>query len=47
MLSIGNPISGEHYDLYTIEETLENILDLLNDADIESVRDYFSILIRF
>ena len=35
MLSMGKPISGEHHDLYNIEETLEDILGLLNDADIE------------
>lgn len=35
MLSMGNPISGEHHDLYNIEENLEDILGLLNDADIE------------
>lgn len=35
MLSMGNPISGEHHDLYNIEETLEDILGLLNDANIE------------
>lgn len=32
---MGRPISGEHHDLYDIEETLEDILGLLNDADIE------------
>ncbi|MGH1517885.1 transposase family protein [Chryseobacterium sp. JK1] len=36
MLSMGKPISGEHHDLYNIEETLEEILGLLHDADIES-----------
>lgn len=36
MLSLGKPISGEHHDLYNIEETLEEILGLLHDADIES-----------
>ena len=35
MLSMGKPISGEHHDLYNIKETLDDILDLLNDADIE------------
>ncbi|QQM28627.1 transposase [Elizabethkingia sp. M8] len=35
MLSMGEPISGEHHDLYKIEETLEEILSLLSDADIE------------
>lgn len=34
MLSMGKPISGEHHDLYNIEETLEDILGLLNEADI-------------
>ncbi len=32
---MGSPISGEHHDLYNIEDTLEDILGLLNDADIE------------
>lgn len=35
MIIRGKPISGEHHDLYDIEETLEDILGLLNDADIE------------
>ncbi|HIB8192836.1 TPA: transposase [Elizabethkingia anophelis] len=35
MLSMGEPISGEHHDLYKIEETLEEILSLLSDADRE------------
>lgn len=35
MLSLGEPVSGEHHDLYNIEETLEKILSLLNDAEIE------------
>ncbi|MDV3567985.1 hypothetical protein CMU71_13880 [Elizabethkingia anophelis] len=32
---MGESISGEHHDLYKIEETLEEILSLLSDADIE------------
>ena len=28
-------ISGEHHDLYNIKENLNEILSLLNDADIE------------
>ncbi|SIQ95816.1 hypothetical protein SAMN05880574_13914 [Chryseobacterium sp. RU37D] len=32
---MGNPISGEYYDLFRIKEILDDILDLLNDADIE------------
>ncbi|UTX48882.1 hypothetical protein [Chryseobacterium sp. MA9] len=35
MLSMGEPVSGEHYDLYNIKETFEDILDLLDEADIE------------
>ena len=35
MLSLGEPISGEHHDIYNIEETLEDILGLLNESDIE------------
>lgn len=35
MLSLGNPISGEHHDLYNIKDTLEEIISLLNEADIE------------
>ncbi len=35
MLSMGEPISGEHHDLYKIEETLEEILSLLSNAEIE------------
>lgn len=35
MLSMGKPISGEHHDLYNIEDTLEDIFGLLDAADIE------------
>ncbi len=35
MLSVEEPIMGEYYDLYKIEETLEEILSLLSDVDIE------------
>jgi len=35
MLSMGKPISGEHHDLYNIEETLEEIVALLDASDIE------------
>lgn len=35
MLSLGEPLSGEHHDLYNIEATLETILSLLQEADIE------------
>ncbi|MBW3524956.1 transposase [Chryseobacterium sp. NKUCC03_KSP] len=35
MLSMGKPISGEHHDLYNIEDTLEEIFGLLDDADIK------------
>jgi hypothetical protein len=35
MLSMGKPISGEHHDIYNIEDTLEDIFGLLDDADIE------------
>ncbi|WP_235130105.1 transposase [Chryseobacterium indicum] len=35
MLSMGEPVSGEHHDLYQIEETLEEIFVLLDEADIE------------
>ena len=35
MLSMGKPISGEHHDLYNIEDTLEEIFGLLDAADIE------------
>lgn len=35
MLSMGKPVSGEHHDLYQIEETLEEIFVLLDQADIE------------
>ncbi|MEH7890470.1 hypothetical protein [Elizabethkingia meningoseptica] len=28
-------ISGEHHDIYKIEETLEEVLSLLSDAEIE------------
>ncbi|WP_228453955.1 hypothetical protein [Chryseobacterium fistulae] len=32
---MGEPVSREHHDLYHIEGTLEEILSLLNEADIE------------
>ncbi|WP_210149024.1 hypothetical protein [Chryseobacterium scophthalmum] len=32
---MGKPICGEHHNLYNIEETLEEISDLLDAADIE------------
>jgi hypothetical protein len=32
---MGKPISGEHHDLYNIEDTLEEIFGLLDDADIK------------
>ena len=32
---MGEPISGEHHELYKSEETLEEILSLLSNADIE------------
>ena len=35
MLSLGDPMSGEHHDLYNIEETLKEILSLLKEANIE------------
>lgn len=35
MLSLGEPMSGEHHDLYSIEKTLEDVISLLNDAGIE------------
>lgn len=35
MLAMGNPTSGEHHDLYEIESVLEEILSLLNKAEIE------------
>ncbi|MCS3532918.1 transposase [Chryseobacterium sp. JUb7] len=35
MLSMGKPIGGEHHDLYNIEETLDDILGVLHDADID------------
>ncbi len=35
MLSMGEPVSGERHDLYQIEETLEEIFVLLDEADIE------------
>ncbi|MDQ8750649.1 hypothetical protein [Elizabethkingia miricola] len=35
MFSLAEPIIGEHHDLYNIEATLEEIISLLNDANIE------------
>lgn len=32
---MGKPVSGEHHDLYRVEETLEKSFVLLNEADIE------------
>lgn len=35
MLAMGSPKSGKHHDLYEIERVLEEILSLLNEAEIE------------
>jgi transposase len=35
MISMGKPMSGEHHDLYSIEDTLEDILVLLEQSTID------------
>ncbi|RNA61435.1 hypothetical protein D1631_05555 [Chryseobacterium nematophagum] len=36
MTSMENPMSGEHHDLHHIEDSLENILFLLQQIEIEN-----------
>lgn len=42
MLYLGEPISGEHHDFYNIEGTLEELLTLLKEADIEHKGFFFN-----
>lgn len=35
MISMGKPMSGEHHDLYSIEDTLKEILNLLEESKID------------
>nr|WP_259113573.1 hypothetical protein [Chryseobacterium sp. JUb7] len=32
---MGKPIGGEHHDLYNTEQTLDDIIGLLHDTDID------------
>ncbi len=34
MLSMGNPRSGNHHDLYEIEDVMDEIIEILSEAEI-------------